>query len=461
VTELATVVDLEPTDPSPLFAPDAERAVVGELLFNPASAKAAAALVTPGDFADGRLGQVFALVLGMLGAAEDPTTVDFHAVRAEIKVRRAADEMGLGDRDDRRRGHVLLPATTLPKTYRWLADSDLATLVTRGRGTIEGPARQVLDAAMRRAAVREAQQTIAEAHSVSDATLVAPNAAARFQDLRDAHTPAGRLRAKTLREVMEADEPGYDWVVPGLLERGDRLVVTGEEGLGKSTFLRQLVVAAAAGVHPLRLSPIDPVSVVVVDAENSERQWRRKSGPIITQAARFGTVHPLDSVRLACVGRMDLTAPADLAAVHRLLDDHQPDILVIGPLYKLIPRAINSDDDAAPLIAALDSLRDRGPCLLMEAHAGHATTGVGGSRDLRPRGSAALLGWPEFGFGLGRNRENPEAIADLRRWRGDRDERDWPAQLIRGGTFPWSDEQAHNAARHAHSAWADRAHPDR
>ncbi|MBK0297059.1 hypothetical protein IAE22_34985, partial [Bacillus sp. S34] len=77
----------------------------------------------------------------------------------------------------------------------------------------------------------------------------------------------------------------------------------------------------------------------------------------------------------------------------------RPDVLFIGPLYRLIPRAINSDDDAAPLLAALDTLRDRGLAMVIEAHAGHAV-GHGGERDLRPRGSAALLGWPEFGLGL-------------------------------------------------------------
>ena len=46
------------------------------------------------------------------------------------------------------------------------------------------------------------------------------------------------------------------------------------------------------------------------------------------------------------------------------------------------------------------------------------------------------MGWPEFGFGLGRNRDMPAKIADVHRWRGDRDERDWPVTLIRGDRIP-------------------------
>jgi replicative DNA helicase len=114
--------------------------------------------------------------------------------------------------------------------------------------------------------------------------------------------------------------------------------------------------------------------------------------------------------------------------------------MLIGPLYRLIPRAINSDDDAAPLLAALDTIRDRGIAMLIEAHAGHAANPKG-ERDMRPRGSAALMGWPEFGYGLRLNRKNPLHV-DMVRWRGDRDARGWPAKLGRsnvegGQRWPW------------------------
>jgi hypothetical protein len=427
----ATVTDL-PVEVSPLYAQDAERAILAEILYRPAAIREACAVLAPQDFADHRFGQVWALTAGLVSAAADPDTIDALAVQAELTRRR------------------LTPSGT-----KWLTASEWGDLLTAARwglGRWEGHAKLILDAAIRRRVVAAAQRTIQDAWQAADAAAVSPAAAARFIALRDDHTPAGRLATRTLRDILDTDDPGYNWVIPGLLERSDRLVLTGEEGLGKSTLLRQIVICAAAGIHPLALTPIPPVTVVVVDAENSERQWRRKVTGMVHQARRHGTADPRDTIHLACVGRMDLTGPADLAAVHRLLDEHAPDILVIGPLYKLLPKAINSDDDAAPLIATLDGIRDRGPCLLMEAHAGHALTGAGGSRDLRPRGSAALLGWPEFGFGIARNTGEPDHLVDVRRWRGDRDERDWPAQLIRGGPFPWSDETVPAARRDAFRA---------
>lgn len=167
-----------------------------------------------------------------------------------------------------------------------------------------------------------------------------------------------------------------------------------------------------------------PASVLIVDCENSVRQVRRQVRGMVDYARKWGDGNP-DAVNLLCSKRVDITADRDLARIHREVDACQPDLVVIGPLYRLTPRAIQNDDDAAPLLAALDTIRDRGIALLMEAHAGHAV-GKGGTRDLRPRGSAALLGWPEFGYGM---KGVASGYAELVRWRGDRDERRWPLNL--------------------------------
>jgi replicative DNA helicase len=138
---------------------------------------------------------------------------------------------------------------------------------------------------------------------------------------------------------------------------------------------------------------------------------------------------------------LDLANDRDLSWLMRRVALIKPDVVFLGPLYRLAPRALNSDDEVAPILAALNMIRARGACVLLEAHAGHAL-GAGGRRDLRPRGSSALLGWPEFGYGI-RRADTPEAktrrIVDVESWRGDRDERDWPERLTAGGAWPWTE----------------------
>ncbi|MEG8035045.1 AAA family ATPase [Sphingomonas sp. LR61] len=247
---------------------------------------------------------------------------------------------------------------------------------------------------------------------------------------------AAVLQPLYLDEVLAVPD-SQNWLIPGLLERRDRLVLTGSEGSGKSYFTRQVAIAAASGLHPFDGRQIEPVRVLAIDAENTVLQWSWNTRYVANMARSYGRVDPGRQVLVSAGIRLDLTRQADVDQVHRLIDRHQPDMLLIGPLYKLVPQAINNDDDAAPLIVALDGFRERGVAMLMEAHAGHGKS-LGGERDLRPRGSAALLGWPEFGLGL-RTLEDDDSMVSVVRWRGDRDPRDWPHRLRRGiaGEMPW------------------------
>ena len=262
----------------------------------------------------------------------------------------------------------------------------------------------------------------------------AATVANQFATIRDSGATED-IETLTLDEVVALPDEDYDWVIPGLLERGDRLILTGAEGLGKSSMLRQIAVYAAAGIHPFKPGKrINPVRAFIYDNENSLKQIKRKVEPLRVDANRRGRA-PGPHVLIECPGRIDLVRDKDLARVHHILDAVLPDIMVIGPIYKMAPRALQTDDEAAPLLAALDTIRERGIALLIEAHAGHAAGANG--REWRPRGSSALMGWPEFGLGL---KDEGGGIADVIPWRGSRDERDWPSRVRRDpSTMSWRD----------------------
>jgi len=262
---------------------------------------------------------------------------------------------------------------------------------------------------------------------------------AKNRDREESAAKVGtKLAPKPLGEIL-ADEPTWDWLVPDLLERKDRLVVTGAEGLGKSHFLRQIAISMSAGVHPFKIrEKVIPSRVLVIDAENTEQQWSRGARYVTRLAEQHGSVSPRRMVQVSAGVRIDLTLRADVNQVRALITNMRPDVLYIGPLYKLLPKALNTDDDAAPVIEALDSFRELGVTLLMEAHAGHARNSAG-ERDLRPRGASALLGWPEFGLGLAPVDESDLSMVRLAQWRNGREQRDWPKHLRRGqvGELPW------------------------
>lgn len=256
--------------------------------------------------------------------------------------------------------------------------------------------------------------------------------------IRD-HGAQEDVSALTLGELMDVPDDQPTWVIPGLLEAGDRLMLTGTEGAGKSALSRQIGVMAAAGVHPFTDAMMPPIKAVYVDCENKAAQVRRQVRPLVQWLGDHapGGTDPLQRVSFDFTGRIDITRDRDLAAIHRLLDAWQPDLLVIGPLYRMTNKALQNDDDAAPFLVALDTIMERGVALIIEAHAGHGTEGQAGkgSRALRPRGSSSLLGWPEFGLGLRAQKGTP--YADLEPWRGGREQRNWPTRMVRAAGNRW------------------------
>lgn len=217
-------------------------------------------------------------------------------------------------------------------------------------------------------------------------------------------------------------------LLPGLLDRGDRLILTGPEGGGKSTLLRQIGVQAASGIHPFGGENFQPLRVLLLDLENSEDQVGDALRPLRIAASDdyAGT--------MAVVVRpegLDLLEPDDAAWFRGLVDHVQPELLLTGPLYKMAGGDPTEERTARTVAAHLDHIRAKHDCaLILEAHSPHASNG--GKRPERPYGASLWLRWPEFGLFL-----DPDT-GQLRHWRGPRAERDWPPALRRGGDWPWT-----------------------
>lgn len=263
--------------------------------------------------------------------------------------------------------------------------------------------------------------------------------------------------APDLYEFLAVEDPGHDWVIPGLLERGDRLIWTGFEGLGKSVITRQLAICAAAGVHPFEDRRIDPKRVLFIDCENPDRKNRRHFRDLERKARANGFPVPEGAFRIIQRPEgVDLTREEDAAWLLERVTAHKPDLLVIGPFYRLHAADANEELAARKVVSALDAARIKADCaLITEAHAGHAQ-GVH-MRSVRPIGSSLLMRWPEFGYGI---MPHPDAERDdsgrcrhveVVAWRGPREERFWPRELMWGtheNDWPWVPANAfHRPAR--------------
>lgn len=289
--------------------------------------------------------------------------------------------------------------------------------------------------------------------AINDDSVVAKRA---FVEAREAIDEAETGVSTTGPEVMSArdfmDLPrtAHSWLVPDLFETTDRLILTGLEGTGKSFLLAQLACTIGAGLHPFTGDPLPdrPYQAMIIDCENSPQQIQRRLWSITAQVDALRqkwSMDPIDwSQCVRIVSRPEGVAINDTreyARLDHMIDKVNPDIVVIGPLYKMSKLDYRDEQAAKEVCDTLDALRVRHQfTLVTEAHTGHATDGAG-QRSARPLGSSLFLRWPEFGLGLlpaeGQEAEEHPKVVNLRRWRGSREERNWPHQLMHGTELPW------------------------
>lgn len=234
-----------------------------------------------------------------------------------------------------------------------------------------------------------------------------------------------------IHEFLATEDPPEDWVIDGLLEHAERLIITGVEGYGKSTLLRQLAVCTAAGLHPFTGKPTRTAPVLYIDCENTTRQSRKKFRALVDVATRQGYGIPAGGLRLIHRPEgLDLSRDRDAAWLLERVGLYRPALMVIGPLYRLHVADTNEELPARKVAAALDAARVASNCaLIVEAHAGHSVGGF--KRSMRPIGSSLFLRWPEYGFGMDPQDGEARNLFNFIPWRGGRDrDRKWPRQVV-------------------------------
>lgn len=237
--------------------------------------------------------------------------------------------------------------------------------------------------------------------------------------------------------VAESDDDSYDWLIPQVLEREERVIVVAPEGVGKSMLARQVALCVAAGVHPFTLADIPPARTLYVDLENPERIIRRTSRRIVTAARhRSGIKDEIDAHLFSKPDGLNLLDVRDRVQLEEVIEAVAPDLLCLGPLYKsfIDPGGRTSESIAIEVATYLDSVRATYGCALWLEH--HAPLGSSGSRDLRPFGSAVWSRWPEFGLALEQDPTVPGEYT-VGAFRGARDERSFPKRMKRGSYMPF------------------------
>jgi hypothetical protein len=235
-----------------------------------------------------------------------------------------------------------------------------------------------------------------------------------------------------------------EWAIENTLALGERLLLVGGEGVGKSTLCRQIAVCVGAGLHPFDLDEIEPKRVLFIDGENHPNQtqdsWANFVGLAVAhkrpiQPGMLTVLEEWDSER-------DLSSSSGRDWLKERVWAYRPQLVVLGPLTNLVDRDLKEYEVVNRLRLTINGIRDVCNSAIIMEHHPPLKSGNDAKREFRPYGSGLFLKWPDFGYAL--QPTDDDGKYEWRKFRGARVRgRSWPSTLCEGSThhnsieFPW------------------------
>lgn len=309
---------------------------------------------------------------------------------------------------------------------------------------IEYHAREVRSAARVRALQAEHQrlgQALAQAAQNGDTEALLDMAAQQsiaLQLITDAPASDAPVEGLSMWDEFVTSKSGEDrWIVAGLIQRHDVIMILAAPGAGKSFLSRQVCTSLAAGLHPFDLKRIPPVRTLLVDLENAPGQVAEESLPLLGQVKRLGDwVGDRGWVWMRPEG-LNLRRHDDAMLFERVIAETRPDVVAFGSLYNAYQRGSSDWDTAASEVQeVLKRIRKRYNVAFWLEH--HMPRAVGGHTGT-PFGGTSWERWPTHGRVLRRAHDKLAVyLLEAGTFRGDRGARELPIALLRGGKLPYT-----------------------
>lgn len=164
--------------------------------------------------------------------------------------------------------------------------------------------------------------------------------------------------APTIEELASLQIPEIDWLVEPIIERFGFSLIGAQKGVGKSLFVTQLALSAAAGTSSFLTEDIKiakPLNALLIQQEVSlpgmkDRLFKMRTEKTFNLEGRFRQ-------KTTTGAWWNLTNRKDYEKLLRLLEKYNPDILILDPLYTFYPKELNTSGDISPMMKILSDLK--------------------------------------------------------------------------------------------------------
>lgn len=141
------------------------------------------------------------------------------------------------------------------------------------------------------------------------------------------------VKVYTARELINTEFPdSEDWISPGILPKGAKLLLGGQAKVGKSFIMKEFARALASGVSPFGYKGFQvkqKARVLYVDMEIGARGVKKRAMQVFKEEAATTT----DQIFIVSK-ELDLMfdTQVGLEKWYRLLDHVQPNVLILDPI---------------------------------------------------------------------------------------------------------------------------------
>jgi hypothetical protein len=214
-----------------------------------------------------------------------------------------------------------------------------------------------------------------------------------------------------LETVLKEPLPPIDWDVEPLVAHGNRVVVYGEFGCGKSWALLDLAIHLALGDSWLdRFTIAQPRSVLYLDEEMPDRTLRTR----LKKLANGLGLPDSACIPLWLGSHLGLKLGAPHAIDYLLAElrkyDIDPDVIIVETLRRVITGSENDAEDVGRMWDALDPLVRADKTLILSHHMRKPSQNGSGAVRHKASGSTDILAGADAGFAVTRSTKDSMTI---------------------------------------------------
>ena len=208
----------------------------------------------------------------------------------------------------------------------------------------------------------------------------------------------------TLKEIIEPGLfPAVIWLVCGLINRKEFILISAAAKLGKTFFCLVLAITVAKGEKFLGRFPTKKGKVLMIQTEVSDAMLAERLRTLIgdEDVSEYGESIIFYNERI----KIDL--PEGKNRLVEILREVKPDLLILDPLYTLHNKNEDSSSDMAPLLTDLKTIISAFniACVLIHHQGKRSEKSSGSQPGHKHRGSSALADVPDASWSLEKTKE--------------------------------------------------------